>query len=111
MIKIFIKILIFTLFYSNYCLSAVVNKIEVKGNQRLASESIIVLSGIKLNTDVSKTEINNSLKELYKTDFFKDIQLFQNKNTLIITVVENPIIEKIEITGIKKQSSVATSAI
>ena len=43
---------------------------------------------------------------MYKTSFFKDINLSFENQTLFLKVEENPIIEKLEINGIKKQSLV-----
>ena len=45
-----------------------------------------------------KKDLNNLLKKLYDTKFFKDVNLYNDKGNLIINVIENPIIENIEIT-------------
>ena len=44
------------------------------------------------------------LKKLYDTNFFEDINLDFNSGNLSINVVENPIIENIELTGIKNKT-------
>ena len=45
--------------------------------------------------------MNTILKNLYKTNFFKDVSIKFNQNILFIDVEENPIIEKITYQGIK----------
>ena len=40
-------------------------------------------------------KLNNILKDLYETDFFKDISVNLNNQILSINVQENPIIENI----------------
>ena len=52
--------------------------------------------------------LNNILKNLYDTKFFNDIQLQLTDGKLIINLIENPIIENIEITGIKRKELTET---
>ena len=52
---------------------------------------------------MSTNDLNNVLKKLYKTNFFKKIKLKIDNNTLLINVLENPIIENINYTGLKKK--------
>ena len=68
--------------------------------------NIIIFSEIKINEEITKTKLDKVIKRLYKTSFFKDINLSFENQTLFLKVEENPIIEKLEITGIKKQSLV-----
>ena len=80
-----------------------ITKIEVKGNQRLSSESIIIFSGLSINQNYNSNDLNNALKELDKTDFFKKINFTFTNDILLIQVEENPIIEDLEIRGIKSK--------
>src|SRR6056300_692383 len=79
-----------------------VEKIEILGNKRISAETIKVLGNFDLSTKFDANSYNNILKELYKTDFFEDIKIEYSNKTLKISVKENPIIEDIIITGIKK---------
>ena len=63
-----------------------------------------MFSGVKLNDDLNTSELNQILKKLYDTNFFKDIALNLNENVLFINVKENPIIEKITYKGIKEKN-------
>ena len=47
--------------------------------------------------------MNNTLKRLYDTKFFSNVNLSISNGLLKIDLVENPIIENIEITGIKNK--------
>ena len=70
-----ILILIFLFFFkTNLLLADIINDIKVKGNNRVSSETIINFSGITIGQDISAKQLNDSLKELYQTNFFKDIQ-------------------------------------
>ena len=103
--KIF-KINLCILFLATISFSEVVKEIKVDGNKRISKESIIVFGDIELNKDYDNTSLNLLLKNLYKTDFFKQVKLNINQNTLVINVIENPIIENLEIRGIKKEKMV-----
>ena len=82
--------------------SEIFDKITVSGNKRISSETIIVFSNLPSNKFLNENGINNVLRNLYQSGFFKDLTVkIQNKN-LIIEVVENPIIQTVFIEGIKK---------
>ena len=84
----------------------ILNKFDISGNKRISDETIIIFSELKVNEEVSKSKLDQVIKNLYKTNFFKNISLNFDNNILSIQVEENPIIENLEITGIKKQSLV-----
>ena len=80
-----------------------INTTEISGNKRISNESIIVLGQINLNDEFDDNKLNSILKNLYDTNFFSDVILSIENNVLKINVIENPIIENIEITGIKNK--------
>ena len=84
--------------------SEIINKVEIEGNNRISNSNIILFGKINLNEDHDNNKINRILKNLYETDFFKEINISIKKNILIIKVKENPIIQSIEITGVKNKS-------
>lgn len=84
----------------------IVNDINVKGNNRVSDETIIVFSDIKKGDNVTDRILNDSLKELYGTNFFKDVKIVLENQLLTITVEEYPIIEQIQINGIKRSKTV-----
>ena len=53
---------------------------------------------------VNQNILNNALKEIYLTNYFSDVQIFNNDGNIIINVKENPIIQNIVINGIDKNS-------
>ena len=102
--KIILCSFLLFLFLTKLSLATVINKIEVKGNTRITKESVIVFGNIKLNTDINDAELNLILKNLYETDFFENIDLSINNKTLIITLIENPIIQKVSILGVPSKT-------
>ncbi len=83
-----------------------IKNIEITGNQRISSQTILALGNIVKNEDFTNDNLNNSFKKLYETNFFKNIDISFEEGLLKINVIENPIIEDIEIIGIKKLSLV-----
>ena len=86
--------------------SEILKKFEISGNKRISDNTIIVFSDIKLNEEVTKSKLGKVIKNLYKTNFFRNISLNFENETLFLNVEENPIIENLKIDGIKKQSLV-----
>ena len=80
-----------------------IKKLDVSGNKRISKETIQVLGNIELNKNFTGDEFNQILKNLYATDFFEDIKIDVKNETLLITVKENPIIQNVTISGIKKE--------
>ena len=71
------------------------------GNDRISEDTVKIFSEVSLNDNLNSTEINNILKKLYSTNYFKDVKVTFRDNLLLIKVIENPIIENINYTGIK----------
>ena len=108
MLKKIIKSLNFTiLLYFLFLKSAsteIVKSIEILGNERIADETILMFSKIKIGSDLDKNDINNSLRLLYESNFFENVSIKLIQNNLTILVEENPIIENITFKGIKSNT-------
>ena len=97
----FIYTLLLTLLLIVSTKAEIVTKVVVNNNDRISLNTIITYGNIKIGSDYSSGDLNNILKNLYKTNFFADVSLEINNNILIIKVVENKLIQKINITGVK----------
>ena len=104
MFKFLIAIISFFVVTISYSSAEILNNIKVNGNQRISKETIIVLGKIEINSDYDANRLNDTLKDLYDSNFFKNIDLDLNSGILSINVVENFIIENIEITGLKSKT-------
>ena len=101
--KIFLFFSIFFLIISpGY--SDIVKSIVVNGNERISDETIYSFLPIKLDEEFSEKSLNIIIKELYETNFFKDVSLKYENENLIINVIENPIIQNIIYDGIKSNT-------
>lgn len=103
-IKFFLKTLIIFFFVINSsCFATDYMDIEVSGNDRISTETVIMFSELNLNDKISINTLNDSVKKLYKTNYFKDVKLSIEGNKIKIEVVENPIIQSISINGVKNK--------
>ena len=106
MSKFFIKTIIFFFLLSSLVKAETLQKIVIEGNKRISDQTIIIFSEIEINEEITKSKLDEVIKKLYQTNFFRNINLSFDNQTLFLKVEENPIIENLEITGIKKQSLV-----
>jgi len=92
-------IFIFFLIFANIAF-AEIKKVNIVGNVRVNSSTIESLVDKKIS-NVDSIYINNLTKKIYDTDFFADVKISFNQETLSISVVENPIVNFFYINGIK----------
>ena len=98
-IYIFFQFLIFNVSFSD-----VIEKIKINGNNRVSNETVIMFSNLKIGDDIDKDDLNDSLKEIYLTDYFKDVKISFSEGIVNINVQENPIVKSVTINGIKKKN-------
>ena len=103
MLKFFIKIILISFVFLIHVNAEPVKKITVLGNERVSKDTIILFSEIALDENLSNNDLNNIVKKLYKTSFFKDVSVSLIDTNLKITVVENPIIQNLKIDGVKSK--------
>ena len=101
--KIFLKI-VFLLLITCSLNAEIIKKIIVTGNDRISSDTIILFSQIEINNDINSNKLNDILKNLYETNFFKDVNVQLINDELLINVIENPIIQNLSIEGIKSKT-------
>jgi len=104
-IPLFKSIIFILLLFSSNAFSSTLNKIEIIGNDRISNETIKLFTDVKVNDEIDNNKLNSILKNLYETNFFKDISLNYVDQVLTINVIENPIIENISYEGIKNKKT------
>ena len=101
MIKKYLLIFFYIFFFNSYLLASEIKNIEIRGNNRITYETIILFGQIDKNKKFNSNEINKIIKNLYETNFFDDIKVNLIDKKLIIDVVEFPLISSLNIEGIK----------
>ena len=85
--------------YCSYLQAETLKKLEIIGNKRVSNETIKLYGGIELSKDYQEQEINKILNNLYSTNFFKNVEIDFSNNTLIVKVIEYPVINNLVILG------------
>ncbi len=79
-----------------------VNSIIVKGNRRVEAATIRAYFRAGPDGRLSPFEIDQGLKALYATGLFADVQIDRAGGRLLVTVVENPVINQVAFEGNRK---------
>ena len=101
-LKKLIYIFIFQILFINHSFSEIIKQFNIIGNDRVTDETVIMFSNLEIGDEINDDILNNSLKNIYLTDYFKSVSA-SNKNGIVeFKVEENPIIQTIIINGIDK---------
>ncbi|MDC0565948.1 outer membrane protein assembly factor BamA [Candidatus Pelagibacter sp.] len=100
------KYFLFLLFFFvkiTFVNAEIIKSISVTGNDRVTDETIIIFSDVNIGDDLSINDLNQIIKNLYTTDFFKNVSINLKDNILKISLIENNLIQSIEINGVKNK--------
>ena len=78
-----------------------VGEIRVEGLQRISEGTVYNYLPVNIGDLLSRLKVRESIRALYATGFFRDVQIRRDGVALIVAVVERPSIERFEITGNK----------
>ena len=92
-------VFIFLLLLINNSFSEV-KKVDISGNLRVSAATIENLVNKKI-TNIDSIYINNLTKKIYDTEFFSDVKISYNQDTLKIVVIENPVVNFFYINGLE----------
>ena len=76
-----------------------VSAVVVEGNQRIESDTITSYVKVSRGENVTPEKIDASLKALFQTGLFADVQIFRRGSTLVVKVEENPMINQVNFEG------------
>jgi outer membrane protein insertion porin family len=76
--------------------------IVVEGNRRVEADTVRSYFRLNPGERLDNYKIDQALKALYATGLFQDVRINQSGGRLIVTVVENPVINRVAFEGNKK---------
>ncbi len=79
-----------------------ISTIKVEGNQRIEESTIRSYMLVQPGDPFDPDRIDRSLKTLYATGLFQDVNLRREGSTLLVRVAENPIVNRIAFEGNRK---------
>ena len=79
-----------------------ISKIVIEGNQRVENDTLFSYLQFSQGDAFDAEKIDASIKVLFQTGLFSDVQMFQRGSALVIKVVENPLINQVNFEGNSK---------
>ena len=80
------KIIVLFFLLINQSYSEAIKDFEIAGNKRISDATVVLFSKLKINQDISDEDLNNVIKELYSTNYFKDVKISFSNQLFKITV-------------------------
>jgi outer membrane protein insertion porin family len=71
-----------------------VSSIVIEGNQRVENDTILSYLQISPGDAFSADKVDESVKSLFQTGLFSDVQIGRRGNQLVVRVEENPMINR-----------------
>lgn len=81
--------------------SFVVEEIRIEGLQRISAGTIFNYLPIKIGDSVDSSRTAEAIRALFRTEFFQDVTIEREGNTLVVFITERPSISSIEFSGNK----------
>lgn len=78
---------------------AVIRSIVVEGNRRVEPETVRSYLTFSTGDTYNPAEVDQSLKTLFATGLFQDVRIRRQGGTIIVIVVENPIVNQVAFEG------------
>ncbi len=87
---------------SSEALADQVSNIVVRGNERIDPSTVKSYLTIKPGKAFGAKDIDDSLKAMYATDLFGDVKIEREGGSLVVTVTEAPLVNKVQFEGNKR---------
>lgn len=78
-----------------------VEDIQIQGLQRVSEGTLLNYLPVNIGDELNSRKVRESIKAIFATGFFRNVELRRDGNTLIVLVTERPSIESFEIKGNK----------
>ena len=79
----------------------IIKTIQVQGNQRIEANTVASYLLFAPGDPYSETRLDTSIKTLYSTGLFADVSIEPGDGNVLVTVIENPIINRVILEGNK----------
>jgi len=83
----------------------VIKTIQVQGNQRIEANTVASYLLFAPGDPYSETRLDTSIKTLYATGLFADVSIDPRDGNVLVSVIENPIINRVILEGNKSLKS------
>ena len=98
-----LNITLFLFFLTTFVKAEIVKNIKIFGNKKVSDETIKIYGDIKVNENYNEKNLNDILNNLYKTNFFENVDVELSNNILTVNLKEFLTINQIIILGEKSK--------
>jgi len=102
---VWVLVLLLPLTFGGQARAQAIADIRVDGVQRIDAETVRSYLAVRAGDPFDADRLDRSLKTLFATGLFADVSFKREGGTLVVTVVENPIINRIAFEGNKRIDS------
>src|SRR5579859_868531 len=74
-------------------------RIDIEGNRRVEADTIRSYFRVNGSERLDSAKIDSALKALYATGLFQDVRITPGNGRILVTVVENPVINRVAFEG------------
>jgi len=99
--KTLITVAFISILFPAWASAFIIRHIQVRGLQRIDRGTVLNYVPLHVGQNYRSSDGPIIINALFKTNFFSNVRLFRRRSTLVIKVVERPIIGLIKITGNK----------
>ncbi|GAB1622776.1 outer membrane protein assembly factor BamA [Agarivorans albus] len=75
--------------------------IRIEGLQRVSLGAALLQIPLRIGDEVDSSQVSDSIKRLYRSGNFEDVQVFRDGDALVFKVLERPTVSNIEYSGNK----------
>ncbi len=76
-----------------------ISRVDVTGNNRIDDDTILNYAKLSVGSVYNQAEVDEALRDLYKTELFSDVQINYDNSRLVISVKENFLINQVAFEG------------
>ena len=92
--------------------SSVITEIKVEGNRRIEAATVQSYLLFDIGSPYDRSRIDKSLKALFNTGLFADVSIRRDGSGVVVSVVENPIINRLAFEGnLRIQDDILTAEV
>lgn len=85
--------------FSTPAYAKAITRIVVEGNRRIEAETVLSYMQISPGDAYDEGKVDDSIKALFQTGLFADVQIDRRGSELVVTVEENPMINRVNFEG------------
>ena len=79
-----------------------IRSIDVRGNIRVERQTVVSYLRLNVGDRYDPLRADESFKAMFATGLFSDVQIFMESTTLVVSVAENPVINRVAFEGNRK---------